>query len=455
MTATDLAAFLAMSPVEIAAALGAGGGLENPIVALSRILAATRVTQRIARDLYDRNLPDLTAVYFEGTDEVGHVFAPYTPPRLACASDADVARYGRVVAAYYGVIDRMLGQWMRRAEEDGATLIVHSDHGFKWGEDRPCGLSSGNWSTAAFWHRLDGVFAAWGREASPVARRERGASSTSRRRSWRCSACRPTGGCRVPRSGRPFADLPAKPRSAALAGPRRAARLPPQAASAEEASEYAKKLLALGYLSPGEAQPLAPPGGDRPGMTEGAWNNLGLYLRDTAKKPAEAKAAFEKSLALRPDYYSPMFNLAVLYRAQGDTARAQDWLFRSLAALKADPATAVTGWAREYEKDGKRAAAAALLDRAARDYPGNEAIARDRALFLHRQKDCRGALAALTRFEAPTTSPEDPERSRALRDVPRAPGGGRATARALARARPEPAAGGAAARGRAAAGTSK
>ena len=27
-----------------------------------------------------------------------------------------------------------LGQWMRRAEEDGATLIVNSDHGFKWGE---------------------------------------------------------------------------------------------------------------------------------------------------------------------------------------------------------------------------------------------------------------------------------------------------------------------------------
>jgi len=50
--------------------------------------------------------------------------------------------------------------------------------------------------------------------------------------------------------------------------------------------------------------------------------------------------------------------------------------------------------------------AVVLLDRAARDYPDNEAIARERALFRHRQKDCRGAVAALTRFEASTTTPE-------------------------------------------------
>ncbi len=52
---------------------------------------------------------------------------------------------------------------MRRAQEDGATVLVHSDHGFRWGADRPCGLASGNWSTAAFWHRKEGVLAAWGK----------------------------------------------------------------------------------------------------------------------------------------------------------------------------------------------------------------------------------------------------------------------------------------------------
>ncbi len=176
--------------------------MENPVVALSRVLAATRVTQRIARDLYDRNLPDLTAVYFEGTDEVGHVFASYTPPRPPCSAvrDEDVARYERVVAAYYGVVDRILGQWMRRAEEDGAALVVTSDHGFKWGDDRPCGFASGNWSTAAFWHRPEGVFAAWGRGVPAGRARARGRrsrSSTSRRRSSGSSACRPIRECRA------------------------------------------------------------------------------------------------------------------------------------------------------------------------------------------------------------------------------------------------------------------
>ena len=409
VAAADLVPFLSMPSSEIAAALGSGGGMENPVVALSRVLAATRVTQRIARDLYDRNLPDLTAVYFEGTDEVGHVFAAYTPPRPPCSAtaDGDAARYERVVAAYYGVVDRILGQWMRRAEEDGAALVVTSDHGFKWGDDRPCGFASGNWSTAAFWHRPEGVFAAWGSGVAPNAAGARATVSILDVAPTILGLLGLPADLRMP--GGPvraaFPAMAVPPRAAAPSDlvVRRVAAAAPSAA---ESSEYAKKLLALGYLSPGEAQPLAPTGGATPGMTEGAWNNLGVYLRENRKDFAAAQAAFEKSLALRPDYYSPMFNLAVLYRTKGDTARARDWFLRSLAAVEADPAAGVAGWAREYEKDGKSAAAAALLEAAEKRFPENEAIARERALLLHRAKDCRGALAALTRFEATTTTPE-------------------------------------------------
>ena len=67
------------------------------------------------------------------------------------------------VHAYYTTVDGLLGQWMRRAEEDGATLMICSDHGFKWDEDRTCRRSSLNWATAAFWHRLNGVLLLWGR----------------------------------------------------------------------------------------------------------------------------------------------------------------------------------------------------------------------------------------------------------------------------------------------------
>ncbi|HLN58456.1 MAG TPA: tetratricopeptide repeat protein, partial [Thermoanaerobaculia bacterium] len=183
-------------------------------------------------------------------------------------------------------------------------------------------------------------------------------------------------------------------------------RVPAQEMSSEQANEYTKKLLALGYLSPSEAKPLAPTGGDRPGLTEGAWNNLGVYFRETAKDFSAARKAFEKSLALSPGYYSPMFNLAVLNRARGDTKTAEDWLVRSLAALQGDPETAIIGWSHEYQKEGKTAAARSLLERAARTYPDNEAIARDLALLHYRSRDCPGAVSALSRFETATKDPK-------------------------------------------------
>jgi tetratricopeptide (TPR) repeat protein len=404
----ELGGFVSASPAEISAARAGGAGLENPIVALSRILSATRVSHRVARDLYDREKPDLLALSIEGTDEVGHVFAAATPPKIACASDADLARYGNVVARYYAEIDGILGQWMRRAREDGATLIVHSDHGFKWGEDRPCGLASGNWATAAFWHRLDGVFAAWGARVRPNA--TRGDASVFDVAPTVLALLDVRADPRM--TGKPasfaFAFASASASASVRPEPRASVagltvrRVPAQPMSKEEAGEYTKKLLALGYLSGSEARPLAAPGGDRPGMTEGAWNNLGVYYRETAKDFVRAREAFEKSLSLSPGYYSPMFNLAVLARSRGDLRSAEDWLMRSVAALGTDPAPAIGAWAREYEKNGKAAAARSLLERAAKTYPESESVARELAMLRFRSKDCPGAIAALSRFEAAT-----------------------------------------------------
>ncbi|MEO8190648.1 MAG: alkaline phosphatase family protein [Acidobacteriota bacterium] len=400
----ELERFVDVPPAEIARALSSGQGMENAIVALSRILAATRVTQRVARDLYDRDHPDLTMVYIEGTDEVGHVFAPDAPPRLACTPEADVARYGHAADAYYEVIDRMLGQWMRRAEEDGGTLLVSSDHGFKWGGDRPCERSSLNWSTAAYWHRLEGVFAAWGARVKPGKGVEKPTMFDP------APTVLALLGISADRSmtGRPilaaFKDLAAPARQLSVA-PVEVRRVPAEAMSSAEASEYAKKLLALGYLSGSEARPLAPPGGPEPGMTEGAWNNLGLYQRETSGNLREARASFEKALALRPDYHSPMFNLAVLDRMEGKDREAVDWLFRSLAAGHADPPGTVRQWIDEYARTRKPAAARDVADRALAAFPGSEDIAREAGYARFRTRDCAGALAAVSAFEGTTRQP--------------------------------------------------
>jgi predicted AlkP superfamily phosphohydrolase/phosphomutase len=167
----ELGRFVAVPEAEIRRARE-GGGLESPVVALARIVGSTRVQQRIGRDLYDKNLPDLMMLYFEGTDAIGHVFAPYAPPRMPCISEADFTRYRGAVDEYYALVDRLLGQWMRRADEDGATLIVNSDHGFKWGSERPCETSSLRTAAAPFWHRMDGVLAVWGARVAASAERK-------------------------------------------------------------------------------------------------------------------------------------------------------------------------------------------------------------------------------------------------------------------------------------------
>jgi predicted AlkP superfamily phosphohydrolase/phosphomutase len=398
---SEVAKFVNVPAAEIASARASGAGMENPIVALSRIVSATRINHRMARDLYDRNLPDLMALYLQGTDEVGHVFAPFVPPRLDCTTEADFARYSRAVDLYYGLVDRILGQWMRRAKEDGATLIVHSDHGFKWGEDRTCARSSANWATAAYWHRLNGVFAAWGARVRPSKARTRATlfdvAPTVLALAGLPADRRMTG--RVIAAG--FEKLPVQPREDLFARivVRRVAA---QAATAEEATEYAKKLRALGYLTGGESAPLAPAGGDRPGMTEGAWNNLGVYLRETKPNLAAAEAALKKSLELRPEYSSPMFNLAILYRMRGEDAKARDFLFRSLAAGHAEPERTIATWVVEYQTKKKQAAARALLEEATRSFPANEPFARELALSQFRARQCPEAYATLSRFEAGT-----------------------------------------------------
>ena len=402
----ELARFVDMPVEEIARARASGEGLENPIIALARTIAATRTQSRIARELYDRNLPDLMMVYLEGTDVVGHVFASYVAPKMDCVSEEDFRRYTRAVDEYYALVDRLIGQWMRRAEEDGATLIVNSDHGFKWGADRSCERGSLNPATAGFWHRIEGVFAAWGGRAQKGP--ERGHAAVFDVEPTVAALL----GLPVDRQseGGPiragFRDL-AAPARKDLAAEIPVRRLAAEQMSEKEASEYAKKLMALGYLSGGEPGKLAPSGGDRPGMTEGAWNNLGLYLSRNGKpNAAGAEEAYRKALALRPEYASPQFNLAVLYRERGDDRTALDWLFRSFAAGHADPEGTILLWASEYARKDKSRPEREVLERGAGKYPDSESIARQLAVARFRARDCAGADAVLARFGPASQNPD-------------------------------------------------
>ena len=400
----ELARFVAMTPAEIAKERAGAVGLSDPVAALARTIGATRVEHRVARELYDRNRPDLMMFYFEGTDVVGHLFAIDVPPKMECVSEEEFARLGHAVDEYFALVDRVLGQWMRRADEDGATLLVTSDHGFKWGKDRTCEKGSLNPATAGYWHRLDGVFAAYGR----------GVRRTGARGHASVYDVAPTVAALLGlpvdlrAHGAPIGDaftgLP-KPARRDLAGlPVR--RLATGKMSAAEADEYAKKLMALGYLSGSEPGKLAPSGSDHPGMTEGAWNNLGLYLYALggAKNLAAAEDAYRKAIELRPDYASAMLNLAVLQRTRGEDAKAIDGVFRSLAAGEPGPEGIVLDWALLYGLKGKPAPARQVLERGAAAYPDSERIARALGVSYFQGRECAKADAALGRFERETRS---------------------------------------------------
>jgi tetratricopeptide (TPR) repeat protein len=141
----------------------------HPASALRRILAETRAYHALARAWIERARPDLAVVYLQGTDTIGHMFAPYAPPCQSGVAALDCQRYGEVPRRYFAEIDRLLGDFRDLAARQGAVLFVASDHGFRWREGRPAGLGSAGAAaaaTAARWHRDEGIYLLWAPDAA-------------------------------------------------------------------------------------------------------------------------------------------------------------------------------------------------------------------------------------------------------------------------------------------------
>ncbi|HET8647692.1 MAG TPA: alkaline phosphatase family protein, partial [Vicinamibacteria bacterium] len=156
---------------ELQALEARGSPFAHPATALRRILVETRLYHRLAMDWLPREKPELAVVYFQGTDSVGHVFAPFAPPRQPSIAPPDFERYGGVPEAYFREVDALLGDYRRYAEAAGATLLVVSDHGFLWKEGRPTRPDSQAAATAGRWHRQDGLYLVWGRGIDAVGTR--------------------------------------------------------------------------------------------------------------------------------------------------------------------------------------------------------------------------------------------------------------------------------------------
>jgi tetratricopeptide (TPR) repeat protein len=389
----------------------------QPAAALRRILVETAVYDRLAKSWLARHRPDLTVVYFQGSDAIGHVFAPYAPPRQPEIPEADFARYSGVPRAYFADLDRRLGEYRRIAEQMGAVLVLASDHGFRWREGRPERLASAAAATAGRWHREEGIYLLWG---PGIAAHPHAGNASPHGESGSVTQVAATllALLGLPRSeGLAGPPLPGIPLEAPLQAPGNPVRYaayfhpgpPAPAAPSPAGSEEIAKLKALGYVGAREpARAEGPPGGVDATRTAGSFDNEGLLLR-AAGRPAEARAAFERALARDPGNAAALANLSDLLAqepAPADRERADALLVQALAAGLPDGVERVLARAAADRRAGAAGRALALLDRtiAARPERPEPRLLRGR-LRMERQ-DCRGALADFT--AAAATAPREP-----------------------------------------------
>jgi len=364
----------------------------QPISALRRILIDTEVYDSLGRDVAAQQKPDLTIVYFEGTDTIGHVFAPFAPPKQPQISDSDYERYRDVPEKYFRHIDEIIGDYRQRAEAIDAVLMLASDHGFYWKEGRPAELSSNATSTAARWHRSDGMYVIWGPGIAPS-----NGHATHGSVQQVCATLlallglppgRDVNGAPLPGvapSSLPHFDYFAQYHPAAA----------PSTNSAADGETLAK-LKSLGYIGEGGPSSSRTAGETR---TPGSFNNEGVILKESGKTET-AISAFENALKLDPDLASALWNLSdILYARGNDIDRSDQLLIRALAHGLPDGPKLVIGRAIAYQRSGHADRSLALVSAALKMLPREAEFWLFRGRYRVEAHDCRGAVADFDQAE--------------------------------------------------------
>ena len=365
----------------------------QPASALRRILIDTQVYDELGRDVLGRDHADLAIIYFEGTDTVGHVFAPFAPPRQPQVSQADYDRYHDVPALYFKQLDERLGQYRRLAESSHAVLMLASDHGFLWKDGRPTTLSSNATTTAAKWHRSEGMYVLWGPGVTP--------SSGHTGRGSVQQVCATLLALLGLPQGRDV-DGPPLPGVAAPNLPRADyfAKYIPAAAPAPTTQidrDTLAKLKSLGYVGEGGPSSSQTAGATR---TPGSYNNEGVILKEHGKA-VPAIEAFERALALDPNLSSALWNLSDLLFARGsDLDRADEMLVRALRYGLPEGPKLVIGRAIGYQRSGQADRSLALVNAALLTQPDEADFWLFRGRYRVDAHDCAGAAGDFVKAEA-------------------------------------------------------
>jgi Flp pilus assembly protein TadD len=376
----------------------------DPPAALRRILVETEIYRRLSASyLHERAaLPDLTIIYLQGTDTIGHVFAPFAPPKQPAVSQADYDRYHAVPARYFREIDDLLGRYTAIAEQHGAILMIASDHGFFWRDGRPTQISSTATATAAKWHRKEGIYLLRGPGIAAAAGHPlRGSVRQVCATLLALTGMPAQQNGQPPLAGAPQASAPALNYAAHFTR----AVSPPAPPSGRGASEEIAKLKALGYIGSNESTRSAA-GESGETKTAGAFNNEGLILRNEHRID-DALIAFEHALTIDPNYASAMWNESeTLFNANRDPDRADALLVSALKNGLGDAASFVIARSLAYQRNGHADRSLHLLETAVSAASGDGALRLFRGRYRMDAHDCAGAL---TDFQAAEQArPNDP-----------------------------------------------
>lgn len=376
-----------LKDADLERALAVREPLADPVAGLSRILLETRAIHRMAKEWLAEEPTDLAIIYFQGTDLVGHLFAPFAPPRQSSISEADFARFSAVPERYFREIDCYLGEYRELAREREAVLMLASDHGFQWREGRPRRLAPTAAATAGRWHRKEGISLLWGPGIEPGLREP--ASIQQVAATLLALAGMPAG---TSIDGPPLPGVAAAGASADYRPSYRQRKGAPAASELDEAA--IARLKALGYVGAkeGERGSAPAPEGEQ-SRTPGSFNNEGLILRGFGET-ARAERAFERALLLDPSSASALWNLSDLLFSQGrDRDRADELLLSAVTSGLPEGAEHVVGRARAWRTLGQPARGFALLDQALERQPNDPMLRLWRGRFRLEEPNCPAALA--------------------------------------------------------------
>jgi Flp pilus assembly protein TadD len=378
-----------LTPGEYNAVADSDDPYAQPISALRRMLIETSVYGDLSLQWIREQRPDLALVYFQSTDTVGHVFAPYAPPRQQGITQQEYDRYSGVPEKFFRALDDRIAQYRDAAASMRGVLMIASDHGFFWGEGRPSRLSSVATASAAKWHAPEGIYLIWG--AGVPAQPGHTAQGDVQQVAATVLALAglppgrdvngdPLDGASASKAPRFDYAARYRPAGAAVGG----------AAKTSADRDAVANLRSLGYIGAGEAD-TAPPGSRGSTRTAGSYNNEGVILKERGKLP-QAIEAFEKALAVDGHLASAQWNLSdVLYAMGQNLDRSDALLINAFAGGMPDGGKFVVGRAMAYQRSGNAARSLTLMDAAV------AANARDPELWLFRGRyridtgDCRSA----------------------------------------------------------------